>query len=97
LLDQLQEPAAIDEQVAPGELEHAFEVGAGETGRQRSDRSLDRRLATVVVQVGVVQCEQAQRITVSTGQEPVLQGRGYLAGVLEPARGPGMLLHEPSG
>jgi hypothetical protein len=41
--------------------------------------------------------EEAQGVPVSAGEEPVLQRRGHLPGVLEPARRSGVLLREPRG
>ena len=92
LLDELHEPTPIDQQVAPGVVDHRLEIAHGDGGGYRRDRPPDRGLTAAVVEAAVVRGEESQHVSRSIGEEPLIERDDHLVGVLEPARGTGVQL-----
>ena len=87
LLHQIDETLPVDEHVAPGEVEHGAQIGAGHVGGYGGDRPAHHPLPAVVVEVGVLGGHEPERVAWPVGQQPVLQREDRLAGVLVPPGG----------
>ena len=92
LFDQLHEPTTVDQEMAPGVVDHRFEVVHGDARGERSNRPRDRGLTAGVVEAAVDRREEPQHVSRSIGEQPLIERDDHFVGVLEPSRGAGMQL-----
>ena len=91
------EAGAVDEDVAPPELEHRLEVVVGDRDGDGGD-GLDRRgLLSRVVEPGHLGREQVEGLARLAGEDPVVDRRRDGGGGLEPLGRPGVLPGGPFG
>ena len=86
LLDELDEPTPIDQEMAPRVVDHRFEIADSDGRRYRRQSPLDRGLTAAVVEAAVVGREKSEHVSRSIGQVPLIERHDHLAGVLEPTR-----------
>ena len=90
---ELDEPVPIDQEVAPGELEHRRQVRGRHLGRDGGDGPPHGHLAATVVQLAGLDRQQTEGIARAAREEPVIEGGGRLVVLLVPPRRP----HVPFG
>jgi hypothetical protein len=97
VLHGVQEDGERAEDGADCEVHHRREVGHRDVTRDGRQRARDEGLPAVVVQVGGAGGQQTQGVAEAPGEHPLIERAHGLPGVLQPLRGPPVVLRMAAG